>query len=82
MSDTTSTAPRVKNVWVVRHRSRWAVRLEDDVAPLLVFNIQYHALYAARKMARLRKCELIIQNERGQIRAKDSHGNDPRSTRG
>ena len=40
------------------------------------------AIAAGRGFAKEERSELIIQRRNGQIRAKDSQGNDPRRTKG
>lgn len=40
------------------------------------------AVKAAREISKNQKTELVIHNKDGKIGPKDSHGNDPRKTRG
>ncbi|WP_404276548.1 DUF2188 domain-containing protein [Exiguobacterium undae] len=46
------------------------------------FSTQKEAITAGRKIAKDRQVELIIHNKEGQIRDKDSYGNDPFPPRG
>jgi len=78
--DSTSTRP--KNIWVARHSSGWAVRLEGDSNPIFIYNTQGRAIGQGLTLARNRQCELIIQNRRAQIREKNSYGNDPHPPKG
>jgi hypothetical protein len=55
-------------------RSRWA---ERDT-----FDTQDEAIQEGRQLAEEENGELVIHGEDGQIREKDSHGNDPRNIPG
>jgi hypothetical protein len=68
---------RGKNQWVVPRGEDWAVRGEGNSKATVVKPTQGEAAQAAREIARNQKAELIIQNRHGQIRQKDSFGNDP-----
>ncbi|WP_393965729.1 DUF2188 domain-containing protein [Exiguobacterium sp. S22-S28] len=46
------------------------------------FPTQKEAIAAGRKIAKNQQVELIIHNKEGQIRDKDSYGNDPFPPRG
>lgn len=66
-----------KNQWVVPHGNDWAVRGEGNSKATAVRPTQGEAAQVAREIARNQQSELIIQNRHGQIRQKDSFGNDP-----
>jgi hypothetical protein len=68
---------RGPNVWVVHWRGRFSVREEGRRIHLVPPIPQRLAISIARFIARANKSELIIQGEKGRIRARDSHGNDP-----
>lgn len=70
------------NIWVVTHGERWAVRREGVDDPLGVHETQEQAITAARGVARAEQVELIVQGANGEIRQKDSYGNDPRNVPG
>ena len=70
------------NIWVVTHGERWAVRREGVNDPLGVHQTQEDAINAARGVARAEGVELVIQGRDGEIRQKDSYGNDPRDIPG
>lgn len=70
------------NIWVVTHGEQWAVRREGVDDPLGVHPTQEAAISAARGVARAEEVELIIQGSDGEIRQKDSYGNDPRGIPG
>jgi hypothetical protein len=46
------------------------------------FRTQEQAIDAARVLATVMETELTVHGEDGQIREKDSHGNDPRRSKG
>lgn len=66
-----------KNQWVVPHGKDWAVRGEGNSRATAITPTQGEAAQVARDIARNQQSELIIQNRHGQIRQKDSYGNDP-----
>lgn len=77
-----SGAKQGPNVWVVRRGSRYSVK-EEGVATFLVPPVtQRLAIQIARWISRANKSELIVQNRRGRIRARDSHGADRFPPRG
>lgn len=71
-----------KNQWVVRHGDGWAQRGEGNERVTRAFDRQQDAINAARETARREQSELIIQGEDGQIRERNSYGNDPRPPKG
>lgn len=66
-----------KNQWVVRHGEGWAQLGEGNSRVTRTFGTQQEAIDAARETARREQSELIIQAENGQIRERNSYGNDP-----
>jgi len=71
-----------KNQWVVRHGEGWAQRGEGSDRVTRTFDRQQDAINAARETARREQSELIIQGEDGQIRERNSYGNDPHPPKG
>lgn len=71
-----------KNQWVVRHGDGWAQRGEGNDRVTRTFDRQEDAISAARDTAKRERSELIIQGEDGQIRARNSYGNDPHPPKG
>ena len=65
------------NVWVVPRRQKWAVHFEGQKCPVVEGLAQDAAERIARTIAREFGTELLIDNRQGQIRRRDSHGNDP-----
>ena len=71
-----------KNQHVVPHNGQWAVRGAGNSRITSQHRTQKSAIDAARNIARNQKSELVIHGTNGQIRAKDSYGNDPFPPRG
>ena len=68
-------------VWVVPHQGKWAVRSAGGRV-LSLHRTQAAAATAARRRARARRSELVVQGRDGRIRRKDSFGPDPFPPRG
>jgi hypothetical protein len=66
-----------KNQWVVPHGDKWAQRGEGNDRVTRTFDTQREAIDAARDTAKREGSEIIIQGEDGQIRERNSYGNDP-----
>jgi len=62
---------------VVRHGDGWAQRGEGNSRVTRTFDTQQEAIDAARDTARREHSELLIQGENGQIRERNSYGDDP-----
>jgi hypothetical protein len=65
-----------KNVWVGPHENGWQVKQEGDARPLRVVSTQQEAIDIGRPIAAQNGSELVIQRPNGQIRDKDSHGDE------
>jgi hypothetical protein len=79
------TTPKRKhgpNVWVIHYRGRYSVKEAGSPGYLVPPVPQRIAIAIARLIARANRSELIIQGERGRIRARDSHGADPHPPKG
>lgn len=75
-------ARHTTNVWVVRHGTGFIVKLERGRVPAGLGATQSAAMHYARSLARRLGAELVVQNRRGRIRIKDSHGRDPYPPKG
>ena len=62
---------------VVPHKGGWAVRGAGSRRASSVHPTQGEAITAGREIARNQRTELYIHGRNGQIRERDSHGNDP-----
>ncbi|MEQ8399296.1 DUF2188 domain-containing protein [Thalassobaculum sp.] len=71
-----------KNQHVVPRDGRWAVLGAGNQRASSVHDTQAHAIDRARDIARNQKSELLIHGRNGQIRARDSHGDDDFPPRG
>lgn len=61
-----------------RKDGRWAVQTDKTQRADSLHNTQKAAVARGRELAMNKKTELVVKNEKGQIRQKDSYGNDPR----
>ncbi|MBD3630787.1 DUF2188 domain-containing protein [Cyclobacterium sp.] len=66
-----------KNQHVVTHSDGWAVRGEGNGKVTMVTATQREAIQIARQIAQKQQSELLIHGKNGQIRERDSFGNDP-----
>ena len=71
-----------KNQHVVPTRGRWGIKGEGNSRLTSTFDKQSDAIAAARQISRNQSSEHIIHGRNGQIRERDSHGNDPFPPRG
>ncbi|MPM75234.1 hypothetical protein SDC9_122226 [bioreactor metagenome] len=65
-----------KNQHVVPNGNNWAVKGEGNGKNTRNTQTQKEAINIARTIARKEQSELIIHGKDGQIRQKDSYGND------
>ncbi len=66
-----------KNQHVVPHDGGWAVQGEGNSRATAVHDTQSAAIEQARDIARNNQSEILIHGRNGQIRERDSYGNDP-----
>jgi hypothetical protein len=66
-----------KSQHVVPHKGGWAVKGEGNTRATAIESTQQKAIEVARGIAQNQKSELVIHGQDGQIRAKDSYGDDP-----
>lgn len=66
-----------KNQHVVPHNGEWAVRGAGNSRATTVHATQREAIAHARGIAQNQGSELLIHARNGQIRERDSYGNDP-----
>lgn len=60
----------------------WQVKRSGNQRASAVCNTQKECLGLATEMAKKSNSELYIHNQKGQIRVKNSYGNDPIKTKG
>jgi hypothetical protein len=71
-----------KNQHVVPHGGAWAVRGEGNQRVTSIHRTQEEARQAARNIAINQQSELFIHRPNGQIRVRNSYGNDPYPPKG
>lgn len=71
-----------KNQHIVPHPNGWAVKPAGGERASSVHSTQQEAINQGRSIARNQGSELLIHGRNGQIRERDSHGNDPFPPRG
>lgn len=71
-----------KDLHIVPHKEKWAVKKEGVDKPTRVTNTQKEAIDIGRELAKKNQSELLIHGQNGKIREKNSYGNDPRQILG
>lgn len=71
-----------KNQHVVPRDGQWAVKGAGNTKATRVVETQKEAITIAKQIARNQESELIIHRPNGQIREKNSYGNDPVEIKG
>lgn len=71
-----------KNQHVVPHPDGWAVRGAGNERLTSIHDTQREAIERGREIAQNQGSELLIHRQNGQIRARDSYGNDPYPPKG
>lgn len=66
-----------KNQHVVPHNDGWAVRGENNSKITSQHSTQAEATEKAKEIAKNQKSEVLIHAKNGQIRERNSYGNDP-----
>ena len=66
-----------KNQHVVPSNNQWAVKGAGNIKATSLHEKQSDAISAAREIAKNQKSEALIHGANGQIRARNSYGNDP-----
>lgn len=66
-----------KNQHVVPNNDKWAIKGEGNNKYTKITQTQKEAIEIAREIARNQQSELLIHGKNGQIRERDSYGNDP-----
>ena len=63
------------DVHVVPQASRWGLEVNGEIRS--THDTQDEAINEGRGLAKQEQGELVIHGQDGQVREKDSHGNDP-----
>jgi hypothetical protein len=61
---------------------RWAVQKDGTKRASKLFDRKSDAVDRARAQARRERAELVVKSANGRIESRDSHGHDPRSSKG
>jgi len=73
---------KAKNQHVVKRPDGWAVRGAGNLRDTSHHKTQKEAFEAARDIAKNQKSEVLIHGENGQIRERNTYGNDPHPPKG
>ena len=65
-----------RNVHIVPWEKKWAVKTANSEKPFRLKETQEEAIQIGKQMAERNKSELLIHGKNGQIREKNSYGND------
>ena len=71
-----------KNQHIVKTPSGWGVRGANNSRITKIFETQKQAIAKGREIAIKQNSELIVHGSNGQIRQKNSYGNDPYPPKG
>lgn len=66
-----------KNQHITPKDGQWQVKGAGNTKATKIFDTQKEAINYGRNIARNQEAELVIHRPNGQIRDKDSYGNDP-----
>lgn len=66
-----------RNQHVIPQEGKWAVKGEGNQRATSIHDTQAEATERAREIARRQKSELLVHGRDGEIRSRDSFGNDP-----
>jgi len=66
-----------KNLHVVPNDDKWAVKRENAQRASVIVDTQKEAIEVAKQFAINSKSEVFIHGKDGQIRQRNSYGNDP-----
>lgn len=71
-----------KNQHVVPHGNNWAVKGAGNQKATSIHSTQSGAAKEAREIAQNQKSEMFIHGKNGQIRERNTYGNDPYPPKG
>ena len=70
------------NQWVIQRENGWGVRGEGNSRDTVIKPTQSEAIDAATEIARNQGADVIITGRNGNIRERNSYGNDPHPPKG
>lgn len=71
-----------KDQHVVPHKDGWAIKGAGNSKATKVCSTQKEAINFGREIAINQESELLIHGKNGEIREKNSYGNDPKDIKG
>jgi hypothetical protein len=71
-----------KDVTVAPHEEGWSVTRQGNERASRVTDTKQEAVEIARDYAKQENSELVIKGADGKIQSKDSHGHDPKKSKG
>lgn len=71
-----------KNQHVVPHGKDWAVKGAGNNKATHITETQSKAIELAKEIAQNQQSELFVHNRQGQIRERNTYGNDPNPPKG
>lgn len=71
-----------KNQHVLPHKNGWQVKGAGNSKATVVTKTQAESIKVANLIAEVNKSEVFIHGVNGEIREKNSHGNDPQRIKG
>lgn len=78
----TGSGAHGKDVYVQVHPDGWQVKKQGNERASAVTSTKKEAVEIGREAARKESSELIVKDEGGRIQSRDSHGHDPRRSKG
>lgn len=82
MPKSTARGSHGKDVFVQPHPRGWEVKKEGGKRASAVTATKAEAIKIGREAAKNEHSELVIKGKNGAIQQKDSHGHDPRKSKG
>ena len=73
---------KAKDYWATKHPDGWQVKGAGNDRASSVHGTQAEAWEKAKSLARGTKGEAYLTGENGQIRERNTYGQDPRKTKG
>lgn len=71
-----------KNQHVIPHNDGWAVKGEGNSRVTKTADTQHEAIEIAKQIAKNQESEMFVHRPNGQIRDRNSYGNDPYPPKG
>ena len=71
-----------KSIHVLPNQGNWSVQTSGSKKAYRTTSTQKEAIDIAKQVAKTNKSELLIHGKNGQIREKNSYGNDPIKIKG